>query len=44
MLKWYRRCEIVVEVKKMLREFQSDQPTQLIITRIRVKFEVNGTV
>jgi transposase len=44
-LKCYWKCENVVEVQRQFRrEFQTDPPTRLTITRIRDKFEADGTV
>ena len=44
LLKCYWKVENVVEVKRRLRvEFGTPPPTRVTITRIRDKFEVNGT-
>lgn len=44
-LKCYWKCENAVEVQRQFRrEFRRDPPTRLTITRIRDKFEADGTV
>ncbi|CAI9738053.1 Hypothetical predicted protein [Octopus vulgaris] len=44
-LKCYWKCENVVEVQREFRrEFQANPPTRLTVTRIRDKFEADGTV
>ena len=44
-LKWYLKCENVVEVQRQWRrEYAPEPPTRLIIARIRDKFETHGTV
>ena len=45
LLKCYWKVKNVVEVQRRWRaEFGTLQPTRIIITRIRDKFEVDGTV
>ncbi|KAJ4436685.1 hypothetical protein ANN_16816 [Periplaneta americana] len=44
-LKCYWKVENVVEVQRCWRvEFGTQPPTRLTVTRIRDKFEINGTV
>ena len=44
-LKYYWKYENVVEVQRQSRgEFHNEPPTRITITRIRDKFEADGTV
>ena len=43
-LKWYIKFENVAEVRQWKREFQTEPPTRLTITRLCDKFDTHGTI